>query len=82
MEGKINKNGNLRIKRGRKYKDQYCPYESSSEVTLCGDWCPQFGEPDWYPEAKNWPDTANLNICQNRLLHFNQFKDERKQNEQ
>jgi len=79
MEGKIDKNGKLKIKRGKEYKDQKCPYDIRSEqVYICGDHCPQFGEP------KNMIGSMGkftaLSICQNRILEFEQFEDERGEN--
>jgi len=73
MEGKINKNGNLEIKRGDKYKLQVCVYDN----TACDDWCPQFGEPEIYSGDKTLPGQSYLTICQSRLLKFDKFVDER-----
>jgi len=82
MEGKIDKDGNLEIKRGKKYKVQACFY--SGGEAACGGWCPQFGEPDFYKNADGVTDvhesySALLKICQNRLLNFDKFVDERGQ---
>jgi len=71
MEGKIDKDGNLEIKRGKKYKVQACFYGGDG----CGDWCPQFGE---HSLSKSNGMTY-LRICQKRILEFKDFEDERTQ---
>jgi len=67
LNGKIDSDGYLYILRGKQYKQQYCRYSG-----ICGDWCPQFGE----PVIKN-KVTIHLKICQNRILEFSNFEDER-----
>ena len=47
MEIKINKDGHLLISRAGIWKDQYCPRDQ--DEIKCGDWCPLFGEPEYYP---------------------------------
>ena len=55
MEGRINKEGILEIKRGNKFKMQACPYTVNQlsegmsikmKTNRCGHWCPLFGEPE------------------------------------
>lgn len=43
----------------------------NSYLIGCGDWCPQFGEPELYKGH-----TA-LEICQRKRLLFDKFTDER-----
>ena len=74
MKGKINKNGSLLIERNGKYKDQWCLYDHKDGAINCGDWCPQFGEPE---KAVFEENAAILNICQKKVLVFDDFEDER-----
>ncbi len=73
LHGKIDKEGYLSIERGKKFKRQGCIY--SNGPGYCGDWCPQFGEPDYfrYKEHKD----IRLDICQGRTLYFDKLEDER-----
>lgn len=41
MEGMIDKDGELRIRRGGRWRDMICPYKQ----TRCSDECPLLGEP-------------------------------------
>uniref|UniRef100_A0A6M3KJK6 Uncharacterized protein n=1 Tax=viral metagenome TaxID=1070528 RepID=A0A6M3KJK6_9ZZZZ len=82
MKGKINEYGNLEFLRKGIFKQQLCPFNGDGEFS-CGDWCSLFGEPvisKWMgspsPDSEN-PDW-NLRICQNRVLYFDEFTDERK----
>jgi len=71
MEGKIDKKGNLWIKRKSKWKLQF----HSCEEVPCGDWCPLFWEPgELVPTA---PGLTLLKICNDRILTFTKFTDER-----
>ena len=71
MEGKIIDHSDgisiLQIKRSGSFIDQYCPFAAPN--SKCGDWCPQFGEPQTYPVE------TYLTICQNRVLSFTELKD-------
>lgn len=76
MEILINSGGNLFIKRGGKYKDQYCPFVPYPEdkPIHCGDWCPHFGEPEQIFDN----DTShNVDLCHGKFLHGS-ITDERK----
>ena len=80
MEGKLDNGGALWIKRGERMKGQLCP--DDSDGCHCGDYCPQFGEPEPSPmPLPGEPDRliagARLVICQNRVLWFTKFEDER-----
>ena len=75
MEGRINKEGQLEIKRKDGYRLQMCLYDMGGG--FCGDWCPQFGEPLKWPHSLANGNTKGLKICQNRELVFSKFKDER-----
>ena len=57
MEIKIDKDGILWIKRGKKFKAQRCRHDG----IFCGDACPLFGEPEWTG------DNPTLDIC-NKIL--------------
>jgi hypothetical protein len=71
MDGTINVNGVLKIKRNGIFKNQECLYQKNG---YCGDWCPQFGE----PTASDSEFDATIQICQSRTLYFYKFTDERK----
>ena len=69
----IAQNGYLEIKRDKAWKGQLCPFGRTEGQWICGDWCPQFGEPymaqfsgDGTPFAaiKPW----RLPICQGKVL--------------
>ncbi len=87
MKGGISSGGYLWIKRGKEErKYQVCPFISDTEEEVwCGDWCPHFGEPkiEWLAEKKltgetNFVKYWTLRICQNKILVFDEFIDERK----
>jgi len=78
MEGKIDKNGYLWIKRNRRFKLQNCPYSNAAIVAACGDWCPLFVEP--YVANNHKGGSWDLPLCES-LLFFNTFTDERGQND-
>jgi len=71
IEGKIDKEGYLNLRRGNKMIMQYCPFQ---HLTLCGHQCPLFGEPERriLKEYMLW----KLELC-NKVLYFNKFVDER-----
>lgn len=86
MKGKIisiSGDGNLEIKRGKEYKGQYClyqPHQDEDEMVTCGDWCPQFGEPEKVEingGGEPHGHKFELKICQRRILKFDEFIDER-----
>jgi len=73
LNGRLDEDGRLLILRHKTYTHQYCIYANNGRFgKFCGDWCPQFGEPD----IKN-KCTIHLKICQNRILEFSNFEDER-----
>lgn len=71
MEGMISQSGLLYIKRGALIQEQHCPH--SREHLHCGDWCPLFREPE-VPEGSS---VTMLKICNNTILYFNKFRDQR-----
>jgi hypothetical protein len=87
MNGRINKNGQLYIKRSNcpTMVQQLCPYVHNDDAS-CGEWCPLFGEAspskwagspdpnsvDRKSNSKHW----NLKICR-KTLFFDNFIDER-----
>lgn len=83
LEGMINENGFLFIKRNGDMKDQKCPYSSTQGEGFanCGDWCPLFDEP--YKQASVPASFAcsrgyhALDLCNKKLL-FSEFEDRRK----
>ena len=89
MKGKIDSSGYLWIERGEKMKPQQClsmvKHSSHGSVGMgtrssvsnrsCGDWCPLFGEPILFQRGVC---DNNLMLCQGRILHFDKFTDERK----
>lgn len=67
MEIKIDKQGNLWIKRGGEWKKQYCP--STYDQPECGDWCPLFGEPFSLDEKiAGDKNQSTLPLCQIELI--------------
>ena len=72
MKGKINEKGYLEIKRTTRYMVQWCPF--SNGQSMCGDWCPLFGEPVYEKDGR-----VLLTICQNSWFDFKKddFTDER-----
>jgi hypothetical protein len=75
MKGKIDKEGTLCIKRNGVMIHQMCPIVANNKVfefqTYCADHCPLFGEPRYADKV------IYLQICQNRMLEFTDFTDER-----
>ena len=46
MKATITSGGVLNIERIGTLKECFCPFEPNAEAsTVCGDWCPLFGEP-------------------------------------
>jgi hypothetical protein len=85
MKGKIQGNGNLEIARGYLGKDMLCPYSGCNQI-FCSDDCPQFGEPEAQinkisysagPPTFEEAGVTKLQICQGRILYFDEFIDER-----
>jgi hypothetical protein len=70
MEGIIDVDGILQIKRGNTMRPQMCPYSNGKR--FCGDWCAKFGEPRKIADGK-----TKLRICDNTVLIFKRFKDKR-----
>jgi hypothetical protein len=70
MEGKIDENGFLIVKRGNLFKDMTCP--KSCEEYHCGDWCALFGE----PSSSIVEEEVHLEICHNYFI-FTNIVDER-----
>lgn len=82
LKGKIDEEGYLNIVRGKEYKEQLCPLPQFADfdVKYCGDWCPQFGEPlrmQIQSTIDMIKQSVDLRICQNRILYFYEFIDER-----
>lgn len=109
MKGKIDSHGFLHIARGlRDEMQQYCPAGGNNQQyaeTICGDWCPLFGEPKKQIASRDEPcnvttcrivdgiehktiyhthkevlyetGRTELPICQDRVLTFDKFTDER-----
>jgi phage baseplate assembly protein gpV len=78
MEGKIDKDGCLLLKRHGKLRSQWCPWTALGDenpANSCGHWCPHFGEPAF---AQDNPVVLLTLTCGNgRLFRFTQFTDER-----
>ena len=56
---KIDQYGILYITRCGKWREQICPYASTT--SRCGDWCPMFRE----------PENGVLIICRDAILYDN-----------
>jgi len=81
VKGKINRSGTLCIERKGTMREQVCVNTSDS----CCDFCPQFGEPRGTCDIEGLQPAdligkTLLKICQNRVLVFDEFKDERLDN--
>lgn len=75
MEGKINKEGVLEMKRAGKFKEMQCRLAGELISCVCGDDCPHFREPVIL--RYKLPNITELQICQGNILAFHQFTDER-----
>ena len=74
MEIKIDKNGILWIKRGKKFKSQRCRHDG----IFCGDSCPLFGEPQESGDSENGPlENGAIELCQKFLFSSVPIVDER-----
>ena len=74
--GRLDVDGRLQLMRIWGLKHAECIKLSYG---LCGDWCPHFGEPEINPYGKDvhvW--RAKINICEKRILYFEEFLDDRK----
>ena len=71
MKGKLTVSGNLQIWREPQWVSQYCPFSTVDRA--CGQWCPLFGE---YGKSVDYEKRTQLHICQDRILYFDEFKDE------
>lgn len=69
LEGKINSDGALCIKRAGVLKKQACPFKDDVD---CGDKCPLLQEPRWISKS-----SCSLNICKT-AFHFDVFHDQRR----
>ena len=72
MKGRIDRHGSLLLQRGTKFKPLSCPFQENE--TLCGDWCPLFGEPvNHLPMDSNFtgdqekPYSVSLKLCRTEL---------------
>jgi len=68
MKGKFDVYGVLHIKRSIAMIRQFCPYSVAADP--CGHWCPLMQE-------IITPPKANITLCNNVTLIFNEFIDER-----
>lgn len=72
MDAKLDKDGDLWLKRAGKWKLQSCPYRSDG--MMCGDHCPLL------LEIANHPGVSNQGVqlhCITDPLHFNIVQDQR-----
>jgi len=75
VEGKLNAEGNLEIKRGQRWVDMHCPF--MGEAVPCGEWCPQLSEPMRQKNFKTGNLETVLHICQGKHWKFSDFEDRR-----
>ena len=73
MKGCINQKGELLIKRGKIFIDQFCHFVSVPDWT-CSDKCPHFGEPDVVYDNNK---VTRIQLCHGKTLYFDEFVDER-----
>ena len=64
MEILINSSGYLMIKRAGIYQEQRCPYSTDKS---CGDWCPLFGEPNYFKDEMENINIDDLVLCHTEL---------------
>lgn len=81
MKGKIDIRGNLFISRGKKEKEQSCPFDPVE--AFCWDRCPHFSEPEIITDPKTGHNdgvsyVTRLELCHGKILYFDDFVDERK----
>jgi len=80
MKGKIGSDGALYLERGGELKTQYCPFETpagSAGPSVCGDWCPLFGEPNVIGPGGVHAAYLGIRCGNSRILQFDDFADER-----
>lgn len=80
MKAKIDKDGWLWLERAGKFKKQYCLFQNENNdlgQAKCGDWCPLFGKIETNYDLIT--SEFKIEICQNRILHFDEIIDERNQ---
>jgi hypothetical protein len=75
-KGAFDGKGVLCIMRGPTWKSQACPYQQGE--VLCGDWCPQVGEPQEIYETDK--TTILIETCCVEWF-FDRFVDERQSEE-
>ena len=84
MDGKINKDGFLCIKRRGKYRVQVCPFSAvstggsytSRSVVSCGDHCALFGEVEINESidvGDSYNENYSLELC-HKTLSFGEFE--------
>jgi hypothetical protein len=81
MNGKIDKEGVLKIQRGKSYKGAICvngPKTDLDRCAFCRDSCSHFGEPKTLGEPIKFicGTITELQLCQ-RTLVFDELLDER-----
>lgn len=81
MEGKIDHQGFLYIKRGSKLERMECPFKTRfSEYShpTCNHKCPHFGEPEHTtPEMCSQYTAIYLTCGHSKFMRFDTFTDER-----
>ena len=77
-EGKINKDGELYIKRGAKFVQATCKNHSKDGYyQYCTHDCGHFGNPELYNMSLKEGPQIMLDICEHKTLFFDKFTDER-----
>jgi len=72
MKAAINVDGLLSIERAGILQRQYCPYHPTEGQNECGDWCPQFGEPDILERR-----LISISLCNGKLIKCESLEDKR-----
>jgi len=72
MKAAINIDGLLSIERAGILQRQFCPYQASDIQNECGDWCPQFGEPDVLDRR-----LISISLCNGKLIKCESLDDKR-----
>lgn len=87
MKALLNKHGYLYLERAYRLKAMLCPFVPSNSATtphdaavlrptICGDWCPHFGEPE-ITDKGNLVFDVVIPICNGTTIRCDELTDER-----
>ena len=73
MKARLNKEGDLIVKRGMIWKPQECIWKDAS----CGDWCHIFDEPEMEVLRGTITGKVTIGTCTPGGLYLDDFRDDR-----